>query len=194
MSFRVYPQADACRAWMPTTPLPPSISPPSPPMVCHMPKGHDGQHSNERRPTTLSRRWDGDARPPKPESVTAPDPIRARLDELAARALPAAPGLVTVVGRDFDALQAAVRAVLDKHVPWYEVNGLRHDHSVVVPCTEFADCDGDEHRDCDASDGDGHEVPACSECRWSDGDLDGYLLWPCPTVRAIAAALTGKSS
>jgi len=65
MSFAVYPQPDACKAWMPTTPLPPSMSPPSPPMVCHMPAGHDGPHSNERRPTTLSRRWEGDARPEK---------------------------------------------------------------------------------------------------------------------------------
>ena len=74
MSFAVYPQPDACRAWMPTTPLPPSMSPPSLPMVCHMPKGHDGQHSNERRPSTLSRRWEGDARPkPPPVPVTAAD-------------------------------------------------------------------------------------------------------------------------
>jgi hypothetical protein len=34
-----------------------------------MPAGHDGQHSPDRHPGALSRRWDGDARPPKPAAV-----------------------------------------------------------------------------------------------------------------------------
>jgi hypothetical protein len=83
------------------------------------------------------------------------------------------------------AAQAAVERVRALHRPWYEINGVRHEHTVTVPCSEFAGCDGDGHRDCDASDGEGHEAPACSECRWSDGDVDGFLLWPCPTVRAL---------
>lgn len=92
MSFLEYPQPDACRAWMPTTPLPPGASPPSPPMVCYMPAGHDGPHSNERRPSTLSRRWEGDARPgPAPEVIdrlvaAAPDlrpEMMLRLDSVA---------------------------------------------------------------------------------------------------------------
>lgn len=88
-------------------------------------------------------------------------------------------------------LVAAVRAVYAKHVPWYEIHGVRHDNTVTVPCTEFADCDGNSQLDCAASDGDGHEVLACYECRCVvDYDFDGFLLWPCPTVRALASALT----
>lgn len=62
MSFMVEPQPDACRARKPEPENPPP-GPPNPPMLCHMPKGHEGPHSNERRPGTLSRRWEGDARP-----------------------------------------------------------------------------------------------------------------------------------
>jgi hypothetical protein len=90
--------------------------------------------------------------------------------------------------------QALVAAVEELHRPWYEVDGVRHDHTVNVPCYEFAGCDGDVHHDCDASDGDGHEVPACSECRWSDGDVDGYLLWPCPTIRTVRALLAAHTA
>lgn len=63
MSFTREPQPDACRALMPS-PQPPPPGPPSVPMACHMPKGHDGPHARERHPGPLSRRWEGDARPP----------------------------------------------------------------------------------------------------------------------------------
>jgi len=85
---------------------------------------------------------------------------------------------------------AAIRAVLDLHVPWYEVDGVRHDNTVTVPCYDFPGCTGTEHVDCPDSDGDGHEAPACYECRCVvDYDIPGHLLWPCPTVRAITGAL-----
>jgi hypothetical protein len=69
VSFKEQPQPDACRAWMPL-PDPPVPGPPSPPLVCHMPKGHeDPRHAPIRNPGPLTRRWDGDGRP-----VTAPLP------------------------------------------------------------------------------------------------------------------------
>lgn len=90
-------------------------------------------------------------------------------------------------------LIAAVRAVAERHRPWYEIKGVRHDNTVTVPCTDFADCDGTFEHDCAASDGDGHEVLACYECRCVvEYDIDGFLLWPCPTVRALTSALSGR--
>jgi hypothetical protein len=80
---------------------------------------------------------------------------------------------------------AALTRVAALHRPWYEVSGVQYEHAVLVPCYEFADCDGDFEHDCPASDGDGHEVPACAECQWTDGDLTGYQRWPCATRRAL---------
>ena len=61
MSFSRDPMPDACRAWMPQA-NPPPPGPPSAPLICHMPQGHDGPHSPDRHPGALSRRWEGDAR------------------------------------------------------------------------------------------------------------------------------------
>lgn len=84
-------------------------------------------------------------------------------------------------------LTAALRAVLALHVPWYEINGVRHDHTVTATCADFDRCDGDAEHECD--DPDEHERLACNECRDVFEDIDGYLFWPCPTVTAIASAV-----
>jgi hypothetical protein len=89
--------------------------------------------------------------------------------------------LIVVAVNSLGQLTAAIRAVLTAHVPWYEIKGVRHEHTVNVSCEDVG-CDGES---CDGE----HEVPACQECRWSDGDVDGYQFWPCPTVRAIRAAI-----
>ena len=96
------------------------------------------------------------------------------LAALIVAAVNALPGLLAAVREQADAIDK-VRGL---HRPWYEINGVRHEHTVTAPCYED-DC---------ACDGEGHEVPACSECRWSDGDVDGYLLWPCPTARLLSPA------
>lgn len=87
-------------------------------------------------------------------------------------------------------LTAVARAVLELHHPWYEAGGVRHDNTVTVSCSDFNGCDGTADRWCAVAEDDGHEVLACHECRCVvDYDLDGFLLWPCPTVRAVTAAL-----
>jgi hypothetical protein len=93
-------------------------------------------------------------------------------------------------------LVSAVRTVLDRHQPWYEAGGKRHDNLVTVGCADYDGCDADGVvTDCAASDGDGHEVLACNECRCVvDCEMPGYLLWPCPTVRAVVGALTAGSA
>lgn len=90
------------------------------------------------------------------------------------------------------AAESALRQVRELHVPWYVVNGVRHDHLVHVTGSEHLPADhvcriGTEW-DCEIDPEDSgwstHAVLACYECRCptEDGDA-GYLLWPCKTAR-----------
>lgn len=98
--------------------------------------------------------------------------------------------------RDPQPSEAAARAIAALHVPWYEVNGVRHDHTVTafgddVPADHVCRI-GPEHQTChiypESPEDSEHEVLACAECRQvtSDGET-GYLFWPCPTARILAA-------
>lgn len=99
----------------------------------------------------------------------------------------AAAALSVVPAAPDDGLRAAVLAL---HRPWYEAGGVRHDNTVTVSCPDFPGCDGTSERHCPDGEDDGHEVLACYECRCIvDYDLDGFLLWPCPTARAAAGAV-----
>lgn len=88
-----------------------------------------------------------------------------------------------------DAAEARGRAevaakVKELHRPWYEVGGEPQEHTVTVPC----------YKDDCVCEGEGHDSLACAECQWTDGDLYGYAVWPCPTIRALAALLAASSS
>lgn len=129
--------------------------------------------------------------PGLPEAVNAGDWIgeTCRVDDPRSDADAA---LIVAAVNAVPQLTTALRAVLGLHVPWYEAGGVRHDNTVRVGCNQNADCDGTGDLWCAESDGDGHEVLACYECRCVvDYDLDGFLLWPCPTAKAIRAALGG---
>ena len=91
-----------------------------------------------------------------------------------------------------DALEADLRGL---HVPWYEVNGVRHDHLVHVTGTENIPADhvcriGSEWDSCEIDPDDSgwsvHVVPACCECRAVTEEYEiGYKLWPCKTIRTL---------
>lgn len=82
-------------------------------------------------------------------------------------------------------LQARIDAVTAMHVPYFEVNGGRLPNTVIALCGD-AGCSGTDEQPCeDSADGE-HEVPACVECHCLGADYGpGYLLWPCPTRRAL---------
>jgi hypothetical protein len=97
---------------------------------------------------------------------------------------------------EVDALRAVVERVRALHRPWHEINGVRHDHRVLVGWDEApADhvCIVSDWYRC--SPGEEHWVLACAECRriTEDGD-PASPLWPCATIRALdgdAAAREG---
>lgn len=102
------------------------------------------------------------------------------------------PRLVIVALCDeVDRLTAVLDGVRALHRPWYEINGVRHDHRIpvcgdAVPadhvCIDLCLPHGDTEDPEDAE----HEVLACYECRWpTDEGEAGYLLWPCATARAL---------
>lgn len=96
-----------------------------------------------------------------------------------------------------------IQAVEALHVPWYEVNGVRHDNLVHVSgedvpadhiCRvgpEFQRCELDPVYPEDSV----HVVPACSECRavTEDGE-PGYKLWPCRTRLAVTPSLRDRTT
>lgn len=88
-----------------------------------------------------------------------------------------------------DGAQELAREILGLHRPWYEINGVRHDNVVMayfdddtVPQDHRCITEGPER--CDA---DEHYALACVECRAiiADGDMEGSLLWPCPTAQLV---------
>jgi hypothetical protein len=95
------------------------------------------------------------------------------------------------VSADQTTQDTLIAALLDLHKPWYEINGVRIDHTVVfgndVPeghvCrvgTRFDSCEPAIEE---------HYVLACVECRGTTEDGEpGYSLWPCPTARLAAGA------
>lgn len=86
---------------------------------------------------------------------------------------------------------AQIAKVLARHVPWYEVQGVRHDHTLHVAwddapkghvCRIGAQPEWDN---CSRED-EQHVVLACVECRGAtDEGETGYLFWPCSTVRDL---------
>lgn len=99
---------------------------------------------------------------------------------------------------DYDAQYDVTKAVEALHRPWYEIDGVRHDHTVLVTGKDVpADhvCRiGPEHQACITYPGypdeTEHEVLACVECRQTTQDGEpGHPLWPCPTIRAVRKAV-----
>lgn len=86
---------------------------------------------------------------------------------------------------------AAIARVKSLHVPWYEVDGVRHDNLVSVGCEQYPGCEGTADNECQYDEQ--HEVPACYECRCVIDYLPGYLFWPCPTVRALSGTDTQEA-
>jgi hypothetical protein len=86
---------------------------------------------------------------------------------------------------------AGLRAVLDLHRPWYEVGGVRTDFTALAyeVGSDHVCRTGDAYDSCSPED-DEHYILACAECRAATEEgTEGYHLWPCDTVRAIADAL-----
>lgn len=120
----------------------------------------------------------------------------ARIEDLAR--------LGTAAVRREEELREGIEA---RHWPWYEVNGIRHDHTVMVygadvPKGHVCRVDGNDYDRCVIDpefpeDGE-HVVLACYECRCPTDDGDpGYLLWPCATAALLAsspAATTGEAA
>lgn len=81
------------------------------------------------------------------------------------------------------------------HKPWYEIQGVRHDHLVIVHPDDLAKI-GHEHvcrigstwDNCDPENEE-HQALACIECRQTTEDGDpAYPIWPCATIRAVDEA------
>lgn len=92
-------------------------------------------------------------------------------------------------GREAKALAATVQRVRELHRPWYEIDGVRHDHCVAVgnddvPADHICRTGG---WDACLPDYEEHYVLACVECRQNTEDGEhGSPLWPCDTIRALA--------
>ncbi len=95
-----------------------------------------------------------------------------------------------------DALAAKVARVAALHVPWFEIDGVRHDFTVIafgsdVPADHVCRI-GAEHQQCtvypDAPEDSEHQVLACAECRGAceDYDVVGHPFWPCTTAAVVA--------
>ncbi len=86
-------------------------------------------------------------------------------------------------------------AILALHKPWYEVNGVRHAHRVLVAREDVPKDHVCHIGGLDACSPEDHYVDACNECRWTIEDCDpASPLWPCPTARLAQKALINYCS
>jgi hypothetical protein len=85
-------------------------------------------------------------------------------------------------------------ALLTLHRPWYEVNGVRYEHTVLVYEDDLPK--GHVCRDLGTDrcyDGE-HYAVACCECRvfGAEADVTCYALWPCSTAALVLPAANGE--
>lgn len=93
-----------------------------------------------------------------------------------------------------DSLRVLVDRLLALHSPTYTVNGTTYTNRVLLSEEDMSPSLRLRHQCVTGNEldacvpGEEHYVEACSECRQVCEDVDGYLLWPCPTVEAVHAA------
>lgn len=91
-----------------------------------------------------------------------------------------------------DSAATLAERLRELHKPWWETNGVRHDHTVCIYSDDVGKVGHDhvcrvgfEWDNCDPEN-EQHYALACIECRQTTEDGDpSFPIWPCATIRAV---------